>query len=562
MRLLRSQVGLYMSSVSVYRYLPWTLGGILCVLVTARYAALSSNVADLGFFLTNFSNIYGQWPRAFYGHVQPLMFLWGAGFQALPSSIAPLVLVGMQALALLGSVVAIWRVFGPWSGVAMLLYYPLWVNALFDFHFDHLAVPLLAAFFIACEGRRFGWATLAAATLVLVKEPFALQTVACGLYFGWLAFHLRGEGVSKRLIVLGAVLALWGGGWFYGVTHWLLPYFGDGGRGALESGAFSWLGSSLSEMVWSLVSRPDQVFVEIIGTPGKLAYLAVVFGLLVFVPLLRPAALIVALPLLMIAMLSRLDNYYGYANHYTAGVIVPAIVAFRDGLPVARRYYADLAGWLWSRLVRYSLSPAVLPPGERGFLGAAGNGGRVFYVILLACLLVGHWAFASSPISRLFWSDKVWSYSWRAYVPTERETMMKAAMVAHIPVDRDVSVSTQNTVNWGHLAHRKVYLPFPLGVAEPHKVLDWSNRSLDGLWAFIRSGYKQPSITHGRFADYVVLDMKRPYFLVDKGCEWIYGECRDKTMEKKFLDWVAYARSHYETVFEQDGFMILRRGVN
>ncbi len=312
-----------MKNASFNRYLPWMLGGILCALVIARYVALSSNVADLGFFLNNFANIDSQWQRAFYGHVQPLMLLWGAGYQALPASVAPLALVTFQTLALLGSVVAIWRVFGAWPGVAMLLYYPLWANALFDFHFDHLAVPLLAAFFIACERRRYAWATLAAAALVLLKEPFALQTVSCGLYFGWLAFHLRGSGVSVRLVVLGALLALWGGSWFYGATYWLMPYVGDGGPGTLQSGAFSWLGSSLSEMIWTVVSRPEKVLAEIIGTPRKLAYLAVIFGLLAFLPLLRPAALIVALPLLMIAMLSLLYDYYSYANHYTAAVFHP-----------------------------------------------------------------------------------------------------------------------------------------------------------------------------------------------------------------------------------------------
>jgi hypothetical protein len=182
-------------------------------------------VADLGFFLNSLGNVGYQWPTAFDGHVQPLMLLWGRGFQELPSEFAPLLLVGLQASTLLGSVVAIGRVFGFWPGAAMLLYYPLWVNALFDFHFDHLAVPLLAAFFGACERRRFGWAALAAAALVLVKEPFALQTVACGLYFGCLAFYQRGPGVSRRLVVLATLLVLWGASWFYGSTHWLLPYF-------------------------------------------------------------------------------------------------------------------------------------------------------------------------------------------------------------------------------------------------------------------------------------------------------------------------------------------------
>ena len=134
-------------------------------------------------------------------------------------------------------------------------------------------------------------------------------------------------------------------------------------------------------------------------------------------------------------------------------------------------------------------------------------------------------------------------------------------MLKYIPADPEVSVTTQNTVNWYHLAHRKVYAPFPHGIEEPIQVMDWSSRTWGGFWRFVRTGEMPPAVTHDRYADYVVLDLKRPWFLIDKGCEWIYGECRDKEMEKKFLDWVAYTRSIYDMVFEQHGFMILRRRV-
>lgn len=86
---------------------------------------------------------------------------------------------------------------------------------------------------------------------------------------------------------------------------------------------------------------------------------------------------------------------------------------------------------------------------------------KAFYVLLALWILAGHVIPSPSAISRLFWSDKVWSYSWRAYVPTEREAMMKVAMLKYIPADPDVSVTTQNTVNWYYLADRKVYAPFP-----------------------------------------------------------------------------------------------------
>jgi hypothetical protein len=310
---------------------------------------------------------------------------------------------------------------------------------------------------------------------------------------------------------------------------------------------------------WNLVSRPDEILAEIFSTPGKLVYLGVVFGLLAFLSLLHSAALIVALPLLLIAMLSRLDNYYGYANHYTAGVIVPVVLAFSDGLPIARRYFACLVGWIKSKLERHYLPIPMFLTWTKSSVLTVLNERKIFSVALFAWLLLGHWAFASSPISRLFWSDKVWSYSWHAYVPTEREVMMKQAMLKYIPADPDVSVATQNTVNWYHLANRKVYLPFPLGVDTPHRVMDWSNRDLPGLWHFVRTGVMPLVITHAHYADYVVLDLKRPWFIIDKGCDWLYGACRNSEMAVKFLRLVDETHQYYTTVIESDGFMILKR---
>jgi uncharacterized membrane protein len=548
-----------MKDTSLNRYMTLTIGVILCSLVVARYVSLSSNVADLGFFLNNFFMVDTEWQRAFYGHVQPLMPSWGAAYRALPTSVAPIVLVLSQAFVLIGSVLAIWRVFGPWPGMAMLLYYPLWANALFDFHFDHLTIPILTAFFIACEWRRFGWATLFAASLVLVKEPFALQTVACGLYFIWLAFHHRGLGVSLRLVGLGALLSLFGAGWFYGATHWLLPYFGDGSRGALQSEAFSWLGSSLSDMIWTLISRPGEIFAEIFHTTGKLLYLAVIFGSLAFIPLLRPAALIVALPVIMIAMLSRLENYYGYANHYTAGVIVPAIIAFRNGLQVAGNYFTSVVEWSMEKCKSKSQHLTEISTFTKIYTVSDRNPQQIFSFVLCVWLLVAHWALASSPISRLFWSDKVWSYSSHAYTPTEREIWMKNAILEHIPKDRDVSVTTQNTVNWYHLANRRIYLPFPLAVYKPHKVIDWSNRDLSGFLRYVREGVLPITITHAIVSDYVVLDLKRPWFVIDKGCDWLYDLCRNDDVAAEFLELVRRAQQSYRTVYLRDEFMILKR---
>ena len=566
----------------------------------AKILVLHSSFFDLGIFESISHRIAStnDWRLSLAaGHAHGFYLLYGWLYGQVPSWAVPYFLVGLQAILLAVPVLWFFRRFGAFAAFVYVAYYPVWVNAFFDFHFDHLAVPLLLVFYMALLDQRIGWAVLSPTLLMLVKEPFALETAACGGLLLWAAIHGKSvwgqpqDQISKRKLLLGALWLTGVGSWYFiFTTHYLIPYFGfNGGQGFQGGEVFGWLGHGLGDMMITIVTRPHIVILEIIATPGKLIYLGVVFGLLAFIPLLRPAFLIPALPMVAIAMLSRVPNHYDYNTHYTAGLIIPVMFAFLYGLPRAERIWERALTWMGLRwrlggggrksgvnLVlqsngNYAPSPQPSPvEGEgdkqNGLFGRLGIGfstvdGRVrlFYMLLFGWILLGHIMLSPSPISRLFWSDKVWSYSWRAYVPTEREAMMKMAMEKYIPASPDVSVTTQNTVNWSHLANRKVYLPYPLGIAEPHKVMDWSNRTWDGFWEFVRTGYRPPAIAHDHYADYIVLDLKRPYFLMDRGCEWIYGGCRNKEMEKKFLDWVAYTRSIYETVFEQDGFMILRR---
>ena len=171
------------------RYLFLFLSLSLFIQVILRVESLSTSVLDLGIFSSNLSSIYDDKWRALAGHIQPLMYIWGAIYQLFDPVYAPTVLVSLQFLFVLGSVWWVWREFGVLPGFAMLLYYPLWANVLFDFHFDHLSIPILTAFFIFCDKKRFKLAALAATSLVLIKEPFSLQVIFCGVYLIWLAFR-------------------------------------------------------------------------------------------------------------------------------------------------------------------------------------------------------------------------------------------------------------------------------------------------------------------------------------------------------------------------------------
>ena len=219
------------------------------------------------------------------------------------------------------------------------------------------------------------------------------------------------------------------------------------------------------------------------------------------------------------------------------------------------------------------------------------------YQLLTIILLVSiffHILLSPSPISRIFWFELVPQYHYTAYIPTKRDAMIKEAIKKYIPDDFNVSVSTQNSVNCAHLAHRRYYFCFPKGVTEPAKVPDFSNKSLIDLWTVIKdlvsgqwtvdknldSGQKfgQLSVVSGQwtkekrlpttdyrliYADYVVLDLKRQWFVNDRGCDlWRNGQCHDPAFSQKFLKLVEETKKRYDLVYEKDGFMILRRTIS
>ncbi|MFQ5444293.1 MAG: DUF2079 domain-containing protein [Nitrospinales bacterium] len=375
-------------------------------------------------------------------------------------------------------------------------------------------------FFLEKRGRVWP-AVFLAVLLAFVKEPFALQTAACGLYL--LAF--------RKQPLPGTVLVFAGLSLFFLATQYIQPYFSMGMKGALDSSAFLWLGQSLSEMVWFLVSKPHLVLAEILTRPEKRAYLFYLFGALAFLPLLNPKPLLVALPILGISLLSTTPNHYGYMNHYTAGIIAPLVIAFSESVPRAKR--------LWSRIR--------LPE-------------KWFSPLVLVIMLIFHLMLAPSPIGRHFWNQNGSAYSPQAYLPTERDEVIKTALLKYVPSDPNIVVSAQNSLNWNYLAHRKYFFLFPFGVFQPIKVMQDSDRTLTGLWNFFKTGKMTAARTEEIWADYVVLDLKRPWFIGDEGCSWKNGQCKNNgEFSSRFLALVEQTKERFDTVFQKDGFYILKR---
>ena len=90
----------------------------------------------------------GYWERIFLTHVQPFSILFSLPYQILPDFLFPVSILIAQASLLALPAIGLYKHFGLIPTIAFSLYFPLWYNALFDFHMDHVAVPLLFGFFI------------------------------------------------------------------------------------------------------------------------------------------------------------------------------------------------------------------------------------------------------------------------------------------------------------------------------------------------------------------------------------------------------------------------------
>jgi uncharacterized membrane protein len=494
---------------------------VLATMACLKYLSLHTTVFDLGIYLSNLFAVSkgGEWWRAFNGHIQPLLPVFGVLCDMSSDSAAPFLLLIVQALFLALPIVLAAPRFGLMAAMAYALYFAVWFNALFDFHPDFLVVPSLFIFFLLADSGLI-WAAFATALLpMLVKEPYALQTAACGIYLLC---------VSRRRLP-GLLLALFGCLYFFAATRYAIPFFtADAGVG-LEGGAFSWLGDGIGAMLGHIILHPLDTLGAVFGNAGKLKYLLGVFGALAFLSLVRPLALIVALPCLALSLLSSLPNYYSLANHYAAGLIAPLFYAFCKALGPSR----DAFG-------RYGVPPVL------------------FNLLLALILLAGHVMLSPSPISRLFWQGEAWGYHYSAYQPTARDAEIIKAIHEYVPEDPFIAVSVQNTLNWGAAARRLNYNSFPLGVERPHPVQFMTVDDLAGVRRFVATGEKPPMDIRSWKADYVLLDLKRPWFMVDTGCDW-RGACNDRLVAAEFLAAMNKAKTIFNVIYQNDGFMILRR---
>ena len=62
----------------------------------------------------------------------------------------------------------------------------------------------------------------------------------------------------------------------------------------------------------------------------------------------------------------------------------------------------------------------------------------------------------------------------------------------------------------------------------------------------------------------MILDLKKPWFIVSLGCHWVGGACLESQQEftSRFSSLVEKTAENFDTIYENDGFMILKNRSN
>jgi uncharacterized membrane protein len=328
----------------------------------------------------------------------------------------------VETLALAAGAIPLWllardRLADPWLALgpaAAYLLFPSieWINW-WHFHPDALAItPLFFAWWFATR-RQWPWFWAMAALALSCKEDVALALAAMGV-----AVALR---YGRRA---GAWAAAVGVAWFAVCTRVVIPHY-DGGQQAFYADFFPTLGRSLPQVLGTIVHHPSRVY-SVMARKNRRTYYIQLLSPVAFVPLIGGwAALLVAMPQLVVNTVGSIGYTHDIHFHYSALVIVGVMLGTVESLGARTRRFGSRAAWV---------------------------------VVLVAAALAANVAWSPSPISVHFHNGE-WA------VPSA-ESRAEAAAVAQVRDGAGVSASYTIVP---HLTHRT-------------HIYEWPNPFRTGNW--------------------------------------------------------------------------------
>ena len=351
-----------------------------------------------------------------FGHHANIFLLLLAPFYRLGAG--PIFLLVVQVAAQASGAVAIFLLArdllkSKWAGVglgATLLLNPTyqWLTWEF-FHPDAVSIgPLLFAYW-AARAKRWRIFTIAAVLALLCKEDVALSMAVLGLIIA-----LRGD--RRRGVIVAAV----SGAWFVIATRVLIPW--QNGIGPFYDTFFGDLGKTPTEVVYNAARHPSKTW-DLASAQDRRTWYWRMWAPWALLPLLDPAVLVIALPMIFVSIVTSFPYTRDYRFHYSALVVAGSAVATVEAIAWIARRAKD----------RFAVTRNVL----------------VTLVLFVAFLSTQAWG--ASPLAHGY-RHGMWPLQY------DPRVAVKAEAIRHVPSSAGVSVIYDLTP---HVTHREHVYEFP-----------------------------------------------------------------------------------------------------
>jgi uncharacterized membrane protein len=337
---------------------------------------------------------------------------------------------------------------------------------LFDFHWDAFA-PLFLLLTLYYANKSLPLTVLCAALSIACKENIALTTFAMGVYVALMVKDQkqRETKVVRRFSATGIAVCLLSLLWFLAIVGVLVPAL-SGGRATPHLAYWSAYGETPAALARFVFTHPLQTLRILLVEHDGLKYIFKISLILLFLPLLAPEVLLMALPSFVMRFLSTCEPHHTMYFHHS---LVETPIVFYAAIVGARR----LLHWS-QRLSPHHLSAA-----------------------LLWCLII------TSALLGPFRRRGNYQMGFARYAFNERSRALREVL-QQIPAEANVSASHWLTP---HLAHRRFVYMFP----NPYQRSDWNGIPGEPDYGkYTVSVEPEAHLERGQAIEWVVIDKDSP----------------------------------------------------
>ena len=179
--------------------------------------------------------------------------------------------------------------------------------------------------------------------------------------------------------------------------------------------------------------------------------------------------------------------------------------------------------------------------------------------LLFFYLLAINVIFSISPISRFFLSSKISYYNYKSYFVEHRQYEIKKLLSEYIPINKDINISSSNSINWYLISTRSTINVFPVGVIDPVVISSLDNYTYSNFLSFINNPRSKNFLYQYHYADFVIINKDGPFYFGDKGCDWVYNNCLNNKVFNLYSAALDFTFQNYNILAENDFIIIFKR---